>query len=133
MSDFLTQNAGAEGVEALPSALDLANAIEQSKNLANAEKKLVLSSEYIQLKKVGTSFRGVFLGLGTMRVKAEGETEPRTIPCARFAKDGKVVINGGASLVNQFDGGVVPIGAMVEVEYVKKDGDVKVYEVSLLG
>lgn len=115
------------------SNFDISAMLEASTQLDKAETVLTLSAEAISLEKVGESFRGIFIGFGTMTVtdeKAEGGQ--RTIPSAKFLINKQVRINGGVVLVNELKNANVVEGTKLEVTYTKKDGNVKIYSISLL-
>jgi hypothetical protein len=115
------------------SNFDISAMLEASTQLDKAETVLTLSAEAISLEKVGESFRGIFIGFGTMTVtdeKAEGGQ--RTIPSAKFLINKQVRINGGVVLVNELKNANVVEGTKLEVTYIKKDGNVKIYSISLL-
>jgi len=127
------QNTGNETTEvAIPSNLDWNALVEQSMNVEKAKKGLTLTAEYIELTKVGDSFRGVYIGLGEVNVtdKQTGELKPLT--AARFLISGKVFINAGIVLVDEINRAGVPVGTPMEVTYTEKKGNTKIYQLSLL-
>jgi hypothetical protein len=116
-----------------PSNFDISALLEASTQLDKAETVLNLSAEAISLEKVGESFRGIFIGFGTMTVTdttvAAGQ---RTIPSAKFLINKQVRINAGVVLINELKNANVVEGTKLEVTYTKKDGNVKIYSISLL-
>jgi hypothetical protein len=59
--------------------------------------------------------------------------ELRNMSSAQFLINKKMFINGGVNLVGQLKKSNVPSGTPVKVTYTRKDGNVKVYELTLLG
>jgi len=107
--------------------------LEKSSSMDKMKTVLSLSPESITLDKVGESFRGIFVGFGEMTVNDQNEEGgKRTLPCAKFLIDKKMCINGGAVLVSEIKNAKVKIGTPLEVEYVEKKGNVKIYRIQLL-
>ena len=107
--------------------------LEKSSSMEKMKTVLSLSPESITLDKVGESFRGIFVGFGEMTVNDQNEEGgKRTLPCAKFLIDKKMCINGGAVLVSEIKNAKVKIGTPLEVEYVEKKGNVKIYRIQLL-
>jgi len=120
----------------VPANEDNANllaSIAASENLANMKPVLQLSAEYIQLQVPGDYFDAIFIGFQDITVKDIPTGELKTITAARFAKDRKIVINAGASLVKQLQNTMVPPQTPLRVTFSKKDNNTKVYELTLLG
>jgi hypothetical protein len=112
---------------------DISAMLEASTQLDKAETILTLSAEAISLDKVGESFRGIFIGFGTMTVTDDKvEAGQRTIPSAKFLINKQVRINAGVVLINELKNANVVEGTKLEVTYTKKDGNVKIYSISLL-
>jgi hypothetical protein len=112
---------------------DISAMLEASTQLDKAETVLTLSAEAISLEKVGESFRGIFIGYGTMTVTDDKvEAGQRTIPSAKFLINKQVRINAGVVLINELKNANVVEGTKLEVTYTKKDGNVKIYSISLL-
>ena len=86
----------------------------------------------MEFEKVGDSFRGIFLGMSTMNVTDKQTGELKELDCVKFIKDGKVLINGGYVLVEEMKRAGVVVGTPLEVTYVKKDGNTKIYELTLI-
>ena len=115
------------------SAFDISAMLEASTQLDKAETVLTLSAEPISLDKVGESFRGIFIGFGTMTVTDDKvEAGQRTIPSAKFLINKQVRINAGVVLINELKNANVVEGTKLEVNYTKKDGNVKIYSITLL-
>jgi hypothetical protein len=115
------------------SDLDLSQFLEESTNLDALEEKVVLTASGISLDKVGESFKAMFWGFSTMTVKDQTTDELRDIPAVQFMIDKQIRINGGTSLVSEFKQIGLSRGAKVKVTYAKKEGNLKIYSVSLLG
>ena len=115
------------------SSFDISAMLEASTQLDKAEAVLTLSAEPISLDKVGESFRGIFIGFGTMTVTDDKvEAGQRTIPSAKFLINKQVRINAGVVLINELKNANVVEGTKLEVNYTKKDGNVKIYSITLL-
>lgn len=119
----------------LPSNLDFDLIVSQSdsKALKKAEKGITLTRKYYEFQKPGDTLRGIFINVGYVTVKdQQNNNELKEIPSVNIMVDGKVITNAGANLVGQFQDGIVQPGQAVEIEYVEKKENVKIYEVSLL-
>jgi hypothetical protein len=114
-------------------SIDLAQIVVQSSKLDKLKPQLTLTASYLEFEKVGDSFRGIFLGMSTMNVTDKQTGELKELDCVKFIKDGKVVINGGYVLVEEMKRAGVMIGTPLEVTYVKKEGNTKIYELTLIG
>ena len=68
-----------------------------------------------------------------MTVKDQATDEIKEIPAVQFVINKQIRINGGAALVNGFKKINVPKGTKVRVTIAKKEGNLKIYSVSLLG
>ena len=107
--------------------------LEASSNLEDLQPVIQLTSEYVELAKPGETFKGIFIGFQSMNVtdKATGEHSERT--AARFLINKVVKINAGVSLVRELKNAGLPAGTPVQVTYVKKEGNLKIYALELLG
>jgi hypothetical protein len=105
--------------------------MSMSEGLEKLTPVMTLTADYIEMVNVGDKFRGVYIGVGEINVtdKATGELKP--LVCARFIVDKQVKINAGVNLVRELKN--VPQGTPIEVEFSKKDGNVKIYSITLLG
>ena len=112
---------------------NFAELLEASANVSKLKEVVTLTSEYIELEKPSDSFKGIFVGFITMNVTNKVTGELREMSAAQFLIDKKMFINGGVNLVNQLQKSNVPSGTPVKVTYIRKDGNVKVYELTLLG
>jgi len=107
--------------------------IVKSQNLQDLNPVMNLSADYIELEKVGESFRGVYIGKQNMTIADKMTGEQRTMEAARFLIDKQVRVNAGVVLVNELDRAAIPVGTPVEITYSEKKGNVKIYSVTLLG
>lgn len=105
--------------------------VAKSENLTDLKPVMTLTADYIELEKPKDSFRGIYMGTGEINVtdKATGEVRPLT--SCRFLVDKQMKINAGVTLVRECSN--VPTGTPVEVTYLRKEGNVKIYSVALLG
>jgi hypothetical protein len=112
---------------------NLSSLLEASANLEDLEPVIQLTSEYVELAKPGETFKGIFIGFQAMNVtdKVTGEHSERT--AARFLINKVVKINAGVSLVRELKNAGLPAGTPVQVTYVKKEGNLKIYALELLG
>lgn len=112
---------------------NLSSLLEASANLEDLEPVIQLTSEYVELAKPGETFKGIFIGFQAMNVtdKTTGEQSERT--AARFLINKVVKINAGVSLVRELKNAGLPAGTPVQVTYVKKEGNLKIYALELLG
>jgi hypothetical protein len=112
---------------------NLSSLLEASSNLDEMEPVIQLTSEYVELAKPGETFKGIFIGFQGMNVtnKESGEVTERT--AARFLINKVVKINAGVSLVREIKNAGLPVGTAVQVTYVKKEGNLKIYALELLG
>ena len=112
---------------------NLSSLLEASSNLDELEPVIQLTSEYVELAKPGETFKGIFIGFQGMNVtnKESGEVTERT--AARFLINKVVKINAGVSLVREIKNAGLPVGTAVQVTYVKKEGNLKIYALELLG
>lgn len=112
---------------------NFADLLEASAGLGKLKEVVTLTNEYIELEKPSDSFKGIFVGFIQMSVTDKVTGELRSMSAAQFLIDKKMYINGGVNLVSQFKKNSVPSGTPVKVTYTRKDGNVKVYELTLLG
>lgn len=110
---------------------NLSELIAMSEGLSKLKPVMTLTADYIELEKPDDLFRGIYIGVGSISVTDKGTGELRPLSCARFIVDKQVKINAGVSLVRELKD--IPQGTPVEVKYLRKDGNVKIYSVTLLG
>lgn len=109
---------------------NLSELIAKSENLSKLKPVMTLTADYIELEKPDDKFRGVYVGIGDINVTDKATGELRNLPCARFLIDKQIKINAGVSLVRELKN--VPQGTSVEIQYLRKDGNVKIYSVTIL-
>ncbi len=114
-------------------AVDFNTFLAESENLDSLQEQIILTSEGISLDKVGEYFNGIFWGFSTMTVKDQATEEIKEIPAVQFLINKQIRINGGAALVSQFKTINALRGMKVRVTFAKKEGNLKIYSVSLLG
>ena len=112
---------------------NFAELLEASASVSKLKEIVTLTNEYIELEKPSDAFKGIFVGFIQMSVTDKATGEIRTMSAAQFLIDKKMYINGGVNLVSQLKKSNVPSGTAVKVTYIRKDGNVKVYELTLLG
>ena len=123
--DFLSVNVGeSKTLEAIMSA---------SLNLNKASRVLTLTNVYKEFTVIGETFRGVYFGPVFIKVKDPIYKDLIEKKAVRLINDGVVYLNAGVNLVNQFERNNIPVGSAVEIEFVEKQGNVKVYSLALLG
>jgi hypothetical protein len=113
--------------------LNLAKFLNDSENLDNLQEQIILTSQGISLEKVGEYFNGIFWGFSTMTVKDQATEEIKEIPAAQFLINKQIRMNAGVTLVKQLQQINPTKGTPLRVTFSEKDGQVKIYSVSLLG
>jgi hypothetical protein len=128
-----TANTNAELTNNFANLSNIDSLLEASANLDELEPVIQLTSEYVELAKPGETFKGIFIGFQGMNVtnKETGESTERT--AVRFLVNKVVKINAGVSLVREIKNSGIPVGTAVQVTYVKKEGNLKIYALELLG
>ena len=106
--------------------------IAKSTDLKKLQPAITLTAQYLELEKPGESFRGVFIGTQAMTLTDKGTGEMKTLEAARFIINKSVWINAGTVLVNEIKRANIPAGTPLEVTYLSKDGNTKLYSVTLL-
>jgi|694.fasta_scaffold07795_33 hypothetical protein len=104
----------------------------ESASLKKMEVLMDLTAEYVELEKAGESFRGVYIGFQEINITDKQSGESKKLKAARFIIDKKVRINAGAVLVSEIHRAGVPVGTPLEVTYVRKDGNTKIYSIKLI-
>ena len=122
--DFLPANVSSKSLESIMAA---------SQNLNKATRILTLTNVYKEFSALGEKFRGVYFGQQMIDVKDPITKEKVKRKAVRLINDGVVYLNAGVNLVNQFERNSIPVGTAVEIEFIEKQGNVKVYSVALLG
>lgn len=111
---------------------DFISAMEKSQSLTKMEVLMDLTAAYVELEKVGESFRGVFIGFQDMNITDKQTGEIKRLKAARFIIDRKIYINAGAVLISEIQRANVPVGTPLEVVYTSKNGNTKVYAIKLI-
>jgi len=126
-----------DDVDFLPANLSESKSLEAimaaSQNLNKATRILTLTNVYKEFSALGEKFRGVYFGQQMIEVKDPITKEKVKRKAVRLINDGVVYLNAGVNLVNQFERNSIPVGTAVEIEFIEKQGNVKVYSVALLG
>jgi hypothetical protein len=104
-----------------------------SRSLNAAKPVLTLTNVYKEFDKIGETFRGVYYGISNITVKDQATQELVERPAVRLINEGTVYLNAGVNLVNQFRRNNLPVGTAVQIEYIEKQGNVKVYSLAILG
>jgi len=112
---------------------NFAELVSKSTNLDKLEQVLTLTAEYIELEKPSESFRGIFIGTQVMNMTDKTTGEEKSIEAVRFLINKQVFINAGVVLVNEIKRSAVTVGTPVEITYLRKEGNTKIYQVTLLG
>jgi len=107
--------------------------LEASSNLSKLKTAINLSPEYIELAKVGESFRGIFWGFTEITVNDQVTGEQRTIPAAAFLVEKTIRINAGVALVSECKKAGIDKGTPLEVTFKEKKEKLKLYSLTLLG
>jgi hypothetical protein len=111
----------------------LAQAIAKSTELKKMRKVMNLSAQYIELEKPSESFRGIYVGLQKMSITDKATGEMKSLTAARFIIEQSVYINAGAVLISELERAQIEIGTALEVTYERKEGNTKIYSITLLG
>jgi len=113
--------------------VDLASLIEASKKLDKLKPVVTLTSEYLEFQKVGDSFRGFYLGMGSVNVTDKNTGEMKTLESVRLMNNGKCYINSGVVLVDEIKKSGITAGTPIEITFASKVGNTKIYEIALIG
>jgi hypothetical protein len=128
--DFLPANLSESNLSEIKS---LEAIMAASQNLNKASRILTLTNVYKEFSTLGEKFRGVYFGQQMIDVKDPITKEKVKRKAVRLINDGVIYLNAGVNLVNQFERNSIPVGTAVEIEFIEKQGNVKVYSVALLG
>ena len=120
-------------VAVAPEITNFADLVAKSTMLNDLEQVVTLTAEYIELEKPSESFRGVFIGTQQMHLIDKVTGEEKTMDAVRFLINKQVFINAGVVLVNEIKRAGINVGTPVEVTYLRKEGNTKIYQVTLLG
>lgn len=131
--EITTQNESNE-VAALSNGItNFSELLELSSKVEKMKPQVTLTADYIELEKPSESFSGVYIGMQVMGVTDKATGEIKDLWAARFLINKKVYINAGVTLVNELKRASVPVGTPLQVTYVRKEGNAKIYEIALLG
>lgn len=134
MENLEQQNSAVEITPAIQSDnIDLTALLEKSANLGELKPVLTLTADYIELEKPGEHFDGIYIGTQQMNVNDVNTGEQRTLTAARFLVNKQVKINAGAVLISELERAKISVGTPLRVTYLRKDGNAKLYTLTLLG
>jgi hypothetical protein len=117
----------------LPAEMDFSAMVERSANLKELKPLITLTADYIELEKPGESFDGIFIGWQDMEITDKQTGEQKNLKASRFLIDKQVKINAGAVLVKELERAKIVVGTAVRVTYIRKEGNTKLYTLTLLG
>lgn len=139
----MTENQTNEAVEitpannnitvAIPSEMDFSAMVERSAKLSELKPMITLTAEYVELEKPGEHFDGIFIGWQEMEITDKQTGEAKTLKASRFLIEKQVKINAGAVLVKELERAKISVGTAVRVTYIRKEGNTKLYSLTLLG
>jgi hypothetical protein len=134
MSQEITMTNESNEVATLSNGIsNFAELLNLSEKVDKMKPQVTLTADYIELEKPSESFSGVFIGLQVMGVTDKATGEQKELVAARFLINKKVYINAGVTLVNELKRASVPVGTPLQVTYIRKEGNAKIYEIALLG
>jgi hypothetical protein len=128
-----TENVGAIVDATTINVTDFAEAIERSASVDKLKPLMTLTADYIELEKPSESFRGIYVGLQQISITDKATGELKSFKAARFIINKKIYINAGAVLVGELQRGNIPVGTPLQVTYERKEGNTKIYSITLLG
>lgn len=120
-------------VPAIQPEMDFAAMVERSAKLGGLKPVITLTAEYIELEKPSEFFDGVFIGFQRMNLADKQTGEQKTLTAARFLINKEVKINAGAVLVAELERAKISVGTPLRVTYLRKEGNTKLYTLTLLG
>jgi hypothetical protein len=118
---------------ALSNEVDFAAMVERSANMGEMKPLITLTAEYIELEKPSEFFDGIFIGFQEMNLTDKQTGEQKSLSAARFLIDKQVKINAGAVLVAELNRAKINVGTPLRVTYLRKEGNTKLYTLTLLG
>lgn len=132
--DLTTQN---QSVEITPAndqpTFDLNAMIEKSAQLSKLKPMITLTADYIELEKPSEFFDGIFIGWQNMDITDQVTGESKRLKAGRFLCNKQVKINAGTVLVKELERANIELGTALRVTYTKKEGNTKLYSLTLLG
>jgi hypothetical protein len=134
MSELINNQANAvETTPAINQEFDFSSLVEKSANLNELKPVITLTADYIELEKPSEYFDGIFIGYQDMELADNNTGEMKTLKAGRFLINKQVFINAGAVLVRELERSKINLGTPVRVTYLRKDGNTKIYTLTLLG
>lgn len=118
---------------AMSNEIDFASMVERSAFLSELKPLITLTAEYIELEKPSEFFDGIFIGFQDANMTDKQTGELKNLIAARFLIDKQVKINAGAVLVAELNRAKITIGTALRVTYLRKEGNTKLYTLTLLG
>lgn len=118
---------------AVSNEVDFASMVERSANMQEMKPLITLTAEYIELEKPSEFFDGIFIGFQEMNLTDKQTGEQKSLSAARFLIDKQVKINAGAVLVAELNRAKIVVGTPLRVTYLRKEGNTKLYTLTLLG
>ena len=111
---------------AVSNEVDFASMVERSANMGEMKPLITLTAEYIELEKPSEFFQ-------EMNLTDKQTGEQKSLSAARFLIDKQVKINAGAVLVAELNRAKIVVGTPLRVTYLRKEGNTKLYTLTLLG
>lgn len=134
MSQELTNPTAVENTPAIDQpTFDLNAMIEKSAHLEKLKPMITLTADYIELEKPSEFFDGIFIGWQNMEITDQTTGEVRKLKAGRFLCNKQVKINAGAVLIKELERANIELGTALRVTYTKKEGNTKLYSLTLLG
>ena len=134
MSELINQpNIAVENTPATNNDFDFSSLVEKSANLNELKPVITLTADYIELEKPSEFFDGIFIGYQDMEILDQQTGEHKTLKAGRFLINKQVFINAGAVLVRELERSKINLGTPVRVTYLRKEGNTKLYTLTLLG
>jgi len=117
----------------IPTEMDFQSMVERSARLSELKPMITLTADYVELEKPGESFDGIFIGWQEMELTDKQTGEAKNLKACRFLIDKQVKINAGAVLVKELERAKIVVGTALRVTYIRKEGNTKLYTLTLLG
>jgi hypothetical protein len=118
---------------AVSNEIDFAAMVERSANMGELKPLITLTADYIELEKPSEFFDGIFIGFQEMNLTDKQTGEAKSLTAARFLVEKQVKINAGAVLVAELERAKISVGTPLRVTYLRKEGNTKLYTLTLLG
>lgn len=134
MSELINQpNTAVENTPATINDFNFSELVEKSAQLTELKPVLTLTADYIELEKPSEFFDGIFIGFQDMEITDNQSGELKSLKAGRFLINKQVFINAGAVLVRELERAKISLGTPIRVTYIRKDGNTKIYTLTLLG